>query len=111
MGCMDSYYYGFEADNDREGTRRFGYLNNDYPGCGACPDCCYDLNYDRDKINQAAAISQKWQQENPHTYLCKWEVEGFYGSFQFRAASLDKAREIAKSSLYDWESLLVQVIR
>lgn len=112
MGCMDDRYYGFEADNDRNGLSRFGYLDDGYPGCGACPDCCFYANYDRNKIAINAAKAEKWALENPYTYLCKWEnEEGYYGSFIFRSASLDDARATAKRSLYNWTTLLVSRYR
>lgn len=108
MGCMDDRYYGFEATNDLHSTRRFGHLDDGYPGCGYCPDCCYYADYDRNKIAANAAKAERWHERNPYTYLCKWETEqGYYGSFIFRSGSLEEARKVAKNSLFDWSTLLV----
>lgn len=108
MGCSDSYSFGFYSDNDHQELNCFGYLNDGYPGCGSCPDCCYQEDYNEEKIRLRQEEGEKWYREHPFHYVCNWEAEGGNrGSFDLRAKSLEAAREIAMRSLFQWTSLLI----
>lgn len=106
MACWDSKE--IIADNDRD-FMLHGHINDDYPGCGSCPTCCYQHDYDRDKLNAAYQAAQDWYTANPYRYACTWtNSKGYTGTFEFRSSSLSKAREVAQSSVYDWTTLLVR---
>lgn len=105
MGCFDGY--NIVADNDRTYTPN-GYIATDYPGCGVCPDCSASVGYDRDKIGQSYIAALAWRSANPYLYECVWTNGRMRGTFTFRSSSLDKAREVANESVYQWDSLLVR---
>ena len=111
MGCMDSRSYGFESTNNWDPLDKFGYLDDDYPGCGACPDCCYNADYNEEKIRCNMLEANRWYKENPNRYTCRWESGNHYGEFDFFAGSLEKAREIAMRSLFRWDTLLVALYK
>ena len=103
MACLDSG--DIIAFNDPECDIQ-GWIHDDYPGCGLCSYCCSTFSpQKREEIYQKA---KQWEQVNTKRYLCKWtNLNGFYGEFSFRSTSLEKAREVAQASVYDWTSILV----
>lgn len=111
MGCMDSRHFGIESINNWDPLAKFGFLDDDYPGCGACSDCLYSVDYDREKVTSLAAEANLWHKENPNRYTCRWELGNHYGEFDFFAGSLEKAREIAMRSLFQWDTMLVALYK
>jgi hypothetical protein len=108
MSCLDSSI--IIADHDYEFTIH-GHIQDEYPGCGICPTCCYRHHYDDSKIDAAYQAAQDWHTTNPYKYVCTWSNKnGHTGTFEFRSSSLSKAREVAQSSVYDWVSLYVSKV-
>ena len=107
MSCWDSnVIYSDNWDNDNY----CGILLNEYPGCGSCSHCVWSNDYDRTKIAAQQQQQAEWLQNNPTRYKCNWlNKRGERGTFTFRSSSLERAREVAKISVYEWESLLIQV--
>lgn len=106
MGC---YGYGeIFADNDRDDNYH-GCVENGYPGCALCPMCCYAADYNDEVIKNNYNEYLKWRSDNPNEYTCTWSCSrGYFGTFTFFAPSLERAREIAKESVYEWVSLVVK---
>jgi hypothetical protein len=106
MACWDSM--NIYSDDFRDDDCH-GFISNNYPGCGFCSYCCRQNDYDDERIQQHQREQQEWLKENNITFICTWTNErGKKGIFRFHSSSLDKAREIAKESIWDWTTLLVE---
>jgi len=108
MSCWDSKEIWASNDPD---DQYHGHIYDNYPGCGSCSFCCYCNDYDSEEISKQQQLFWDWMRDNPLIYSCSWvDQNGYCGKFQFRSSSLERAREVAINSIYEWETVLVKLV-
>lgn len=96
MGCWES------SDIVTDCGALYGFIMDDYPGCGICTDCACEHGYTSNEVETVKAKARVWREQNPHKYLVKFHTQnGKTGSFKVKAASLEHAQMIVQKSLYD----------
>ena len=107
MACWDSL--NIYSSNIRDENDYCGVVQNNYPGCGRCSYCHSSNKHNPKWIKEHQATYDAWRKENNLMFRCHWENKnGQNGNFLFCCSSLERAREVAKESVFNWTTLLIE---
>ena len=110
MACWDSLNIYSSNIRDEDGSDYCGLVQNEYPGCGRCSYCHGSNKHIPERIQKHQNAYDAWREENNLIFRCRWENKsGQNGNFLFCSSSLEKAREVAQKSVFNWTTLFVEL--